>query len=466
MSRGNQTRSPCPFNFAALPGIKAEGRRQKAEGRRQKQKWGAIAFSRQKSHVSLPISSSQSLAGNCQWILLSMGILVSITAMVLHPGFQLLWPELLLFGLIGVMGLYLPLRQLRTKMFYTAIKLVLFGLLVLRCLDNPLMLRIIPLLGLVIMIRSCQLFQTQGRLVIAGITFGLHLFVSLTLGQTAIRQNISRILPSPEAWQMNVFQTNAIILFSLALLFVFLLVDALLSVHRSQQKLAIAHTQLQQYALQVEGQAALQERNRIAREIHDSLGHSLTAQTILLENVLLFWAPDPEQAKSYLLKAKDSSYQALKEVSRAVTALRDSPQTDKPLQTSIPDLVNKICQSSAITPTCDIYIPTALSDDLSLATYRIVQEALTNVVKHSQATELSVTVLAKSSPHPSHQVPRLQVEVEDNGQGFELSKNTTGFGLRGMRERAIALGGTCQIQSSPGTGCRIQVTLPLPCPLE
>ncbi|MEM9214895.1 MAG: sensor histidine kinase [Cyanobacteria bacterium P01_F01_bin.150] len=401
-----------------------------------------------------------------EWILLSMGLLVSITAMVLHQGFQILWPELLLFGLIGLMGLYLPLRQLRTKIFYTAIELVLFGLLVLRCLDNPLMLRIIPLLGLVIMIRSCQLFQTQGRLVIASITFGLHLFVSLTLGQTAIRQNISRILSSPEAWQMNVFQTNAIILFSLALLFVFLLVDALLSVHRSQQKLAIAHTQLQQYALQVEGQAALQERNRIAREIHDSLGHSLTAQTILLENVLLFWDPDPEQAKSYLLKAKDSSYQALKEVSRAVTALRDSPQTDKPLQTSIPDLVNKICQSSAIIPTCDIYISTALSDDLSLAAYRIVQEALTNVVKHSQATELSVKVLAKLSPHPSHQKPSLQVQVEDNGMGFEPSKNTTGFGLRGMRERAIALGGTCQIQSSPGAGCCIRVTLPLPSPLE
>ncbi|MEM8613271.1 MAG: histidine kinase [Cyanobacteria bacterium P01_H01_bin.105] len=271
-----------------------------------------------------------------------MGALVSITAIVLQQTIQISWPELLLFGLIGVMGLYLPLTQLRAKILYTTIELSLFGILMVRCLDNPLMMRIIPLLGLVIMIRSCQVFQTQGRLVVAGVTFSLHLFASLTLGQTAISQNISRFAATPESWQVSVFQTNVIILFTLVLLFVFLLVDALLSVHRNQQKLEIAHAQLQQYTLQIEDQAALQERNRIAREIHDSLGHSLTAQTILLENVLLFWRQDTKRAKSYLLKAKDSSYQALKEVSRSVAALRDSPQTDKPLQTAVSELVNKV----------------------------------------------------------------------------------------------------------------------------
>ncbi|MEM9807506.1 MAG: sensor histidine kinase [Cyanobacteria bacterium P01_D01_bin.56] len=388
-----------------------------------------------------------------EWILLSMGVLVSITAALLHQTFQIHWSELLLFGLIGVMGLYLPLTKLRAKILYTAVELSLFGILVLRCLDNPLMMRIIPLLGLVIIIRSCQVFQTQGRLVVAGITFSLHLFVSLTLGQTTLRQNLSRIVSTSEVWQMNVFQTNAIILFSLALLFVVLLVDALLAGHRNQQKLEVAHAQLQQYALQVEGQAALQERNRIAREIHDSLGHSLTAQTILLENVLLFWEQDTDRAKAYLLQAKDSSYQALKEVSRAVAALRDSPQTNKPLQTAIPELVNNVCHSTPMRPVCAINITAPLSDELSLAAYRIVQEALTNVVKHAQATQLSVKLSTKPQS--------LYVQVLDNGQGFDPSKNTTGFGLRGMRERAMALGGTCQIWSAPEAGCRISVILPL-----
>ncbi|MEL6554532.1 MAG: sensor histidine kinase [Cyanobacteria bacterium J06621_11] len=394
-----------------------------------------------------------------EWILLSMGALMSITVTVLRQSFQIPWIELSLVGLISLMGLYLPLTQLRAKIIYTVVELALLGIVMMRCLGNPLMMRIIPLLGLVIMIRSCQIFQTQGRLVVTSVTFGLHLlasllFASLTLGQTVITQNLSWLVSTPELWQVSVLQTNVIILLTLVLLFVFLLVDALLSVHRNQQKLEAAHAQLQQYALQVEGQAALQERTRIAREIHDSLGHSLTAQTILLENVLLFWEQDTDQAKSYLLDAKASSYQALKEVSRAVAALRDAPQTHKPLQTAIPELVNKVCHSTSMTPSFEINITTRLPDDLNLAAYRIVQEALTNTVKHAQATQLSVKLFTKPQS--------LYVQVLDNGRGFDPSKNTTGFGLRGMKERALALGGTCQIWSSPRSGCRISAILPFP----
>ncbi|MEO0853493.1 MAG: histidine kinase dimerization/phosphoacceptor domain-containing protein, partial [Cyanobacteria bacterium J06648_11] len=246
-----------------------------------------------------------------EWILLGMGALMGISTMVLQQAFQMFWLELILFSSIGVMGLYLPLHRLRAKLLYTAIELSLYGLLVWRCIDNPLMMRTIPLLGLVITIRNCQIFQAQGRLVIVSITFGLHILASLTLGQSAIHRALSQLVSTPESWQVNVLQTNVLLVLTLALLFVFLLVDTLLSTHKNQQKLESAHAQLQRYAARVEGQAALQERNRIAREIHDSLGHSLTAQTILLENVLLFWEQDADRAKSYLLEAKDSSYQAL-----------------------------------------------------------------------------------------------------------------------------------------------------------
>jgi len=386
-----------------------------------------------------------------------MGAVVSITTTILHQTVQVNWPELSLFGVISLMGLYLPLTQFRAKVLYTGIELSLFGILVLRCLDHPMMMRMVPLLGLVVVIRSCQIFQTQGRILVASVTLGLHILASLVLGQTIKGRDLPQLVSAPESWQVSVFQTNVVILYTLILLFVFLMVDALLSAHKKQRQLEAAHVQLQQYALQVEGQAALQERNRIAREIHDALGHSLTAQTILLENVLLFWEQDVERAKSYLLEAKQSSYQALGDVSRAVAALRDSPSANKPLQTAIPELVHRVCQSTLITPTCDINITTVPSEELSLAAYRIVQEALTNVVKHAQATQLYVKLATKPQS--------LYVQVLDNGRGFDPSKNTTGFGLRGMKERAIALGGTCQIWSSPGAGCRISVILPLPKPL-
>jgi signal transduction histidine kinase len=90
-----------------------------------------------------------------------------------------------------------------------------------------------------------------------------------------------------------------------------------------------------------------------------------------------------------------------------------------------------------------------------------VQEALTNVVKHSQATEISVQLITKFQG----QSQSLQIQVKDNGQGFDPSKNTSGFGLRGMQERAIALGGTLHVWSAPGTGCRISVNLPISQPL-
>ena len=99
-------------------------------------------------------------------------------------------------------------------------------------------------------------------------------------------------------------------------------------------------------------------------------------------------------------------------------------------------------------------LPDALPEDVCLALFRIVQEALTNAVKHSRAQQVQIRLVTKA--HGLH------LQVLDNGRGFDPSKNTTGFGLRGMRERATALEGTCQIWSAPGAGCRISVILPLP----
>ncbi|WP_313887154.1 MULTISPECIES: sensor histidine kinase [Cyanophyceae] len=208
----------------------------------------------------------------------------------------------------------------------------------------------------------------------------------------------------------------------------------------------------------MENQATLQERNRIAREIHDSLGHALTAQTILLENALLYLPAQADQSRGYLTNAKDSAYQTLRDVSKSVSALRNNPLQGQSLAIAVPLLVNELCQSARITSDCSVELPETLPDDITLALFRIVQEAITNVVKHSQATTVQVKLGAKPS--------RVYLQVLDNGQGFDPSKNTTGFGLRGMRERAIALSGTCQIWSAPDAGCRISVILPLPAAID
>ena len=92
--------------------------------------------------------------------------------------------------------------------------------------------------------------------------------------------------------------------------------------------------------------------------------------------------------------------------------------------------------------------------EISTALYRIIQESLTNIYKHSAATQVSIDL--RENPEA------IQLQINDNGQGFNPERNTTGFGLRGMRERTVALGGQFFLASQSGKGCRITVLIPLP----
>lgn len=389
-----------------------------------------------------------------EWILLGMATSVTVSSIALSRGQRANWVELGLILGLTIMGLHLPQRWL-SKLSYTVLELGGLLLLMLQPERLSAMTPLSPLLGMVVVIRSCQRLQGWWRVAVAMVVFLLHAMGVLTQWEMPLSPLIfQRLGMQPTDWQMNAIKVNLIIFFGLVLLFVLLLVNALLSVYRSQQELAIAHEQLRAYAAKIENQATLQERNRIAREIHDSLGHTLTAQTILLENALLFLPPKAERAKEYLTTATESAYQALREVSKSVATLRTQSLQDAPLSQTIPALVKDICQPANIVPDYLIELPDALPEDTSLALYRIVQEALTNTVKHSQAQLVQVRLVAKSRC--------LHLQVLDNGKGFDPSKNTSGFGLRGLRERATALGGTCQIGSAPGAGCRISVMLPLP----
>ena len=390
-----------------------------------------------------------------EWILLGMAALATLSSMVLFPSQRIAWVEISLITGLAVMGLHLPQRRL-PKLGYTIVELGILLLLTVQTGRASVMTPLLPLLGMVVVIRSCQMLHGWRRVGVVAMVFTLHGVTVFSRVKIPIPPLLVQSFKTttPTDWQMTAIRANLIIFFGLGLVFVLLLVNALLSVYRSQQDLAIAHAQLRAYAVKVENQATLQERNRIAREIHDSLGHSLTAQTILLENALLFLPPQAHRARDYLTTATESAYRALRDVSKSVSALRTDPLQDIPLNQAIPTLIKEICQPANIVPDYQVELPDTLPEDLSLALFRIVQEALTNTVKHSQAQLVQVRLLTKSH--------RLHLQVLDNGKGFDPSKNTTGFGLRGMRERSTALGGTCQIWSAPGAGCRISVILPLP----
>jgi signal transduction histidine kinase len=347
----------------------------------------------------------------------------------------------------GLLGLRLPKTGQRKKILYTGLQV---GLLLLGTVLGGN--RLFPFFYLVLVIRSCLIFELQGRLLIAGLTlllFLTNLFQRFSNQQASLpielQEKSSSITP--------VLMLNATVLFLVSLTFVLLLINTLLAERRSREELALAHEQLRAYALRIENQATLEERNRIAREIHDSLGHFLTGLNIQLEGALKLWSSNPAKAQDFLTAAKRQGTSALQEVRQSVAALRYDPLRGQDLNQAIASLAKEFHHSSGILPEYHLQLNQVLPLEVSTTLYRIVQEALTNSCKYATASQVEIQLETVGTD--------LYLSVRDNGKGFRLDQNTTGFGLRGMRERALALGGQFEVISGPGEGCQLEVHVPL-----
>jgi signal transduction histidine kinase len=145
-----------------------------------------------------------------------------------------------------------------------------------------------PILGAVLVLRSAQRFDLLGRLGVAGSVYALFILNLFVLETTFINPlNLwlgSPVLPTDT--NLLFFKLCSIIYYGMILSFVWLFVNALVSEHQGREHLSVMLSQLRDYSLRIEDQAALQERNRIAREIHDALGHTLTAQSVQLDSGL------------------------------------------------------------------------------------------------------------------------------------------------------------------------------------
>lgn len=199
---------------------------------------------------------------------------------------------------------------------------------------------------------------------------------------------------------------------------------------------------------QVEMLATALERSRIARDIHDSLGHSLTTLAIQLEFAQKLRERDPQQAFAAIDAAIFLANQCLQDVRRALHTLHKS---DFDLNQALPALVEQVKSNQAFTVQLDVNLP-PLPLQTSHQIYCIVQEGLTNIQKHAQSTQVKLNAWATSDC--------ISIVITDNGQGFDTSLSHTGFGLRGMQERVQLLGGQIKIDSTLGQGTYIQVNIP------
>ncbi|HEY9769950.1 MAG TPA: sensor histidine kinase [Coleofasciculaceae cyanobacterium] len=350
--------------------------------------------------------------------------------------------HILILVLLGSMGLALPNGSLAFRVIYTTIEIGLIAI------GTSLgYLHILPTLYLIVVIRSCFLFESVGRWVVAGLVLILFLLDELRYAQRALPE-----LPE-EQFEFMMHLMAQTLVFGLGIFFVLQLVNKLLVERQIKQQLAVAHQQLQDYSQQIEDLAAVQERNRIARDIHDSLGHALTSLNIQLQTAVKLWQKNPAQAHPFLAQAQKLGAIAMKEVRQSVGTLRADQADEQPLKSKIWALIDNLRSGTGLTIRSKIAHCPQLSPQIENTIYRIVQEALTNIAKYAQATEVEIKLKVIET--------KVYLSVQDNGKGFELNQNKTGYGLQGMQERINAVEGCLQIQTSPGAGCRILVEIPL-----
>ncbi len=202
---------------------------------------------------------------------------------------------------------------------------------------------------------------------------------------------------------------------------------------------------------------ALQERNRLAREIHDTLAQRLTAIILQLETTqaLLDAGAKPAQLQETVASALALARAGLEEARRSVADLRAAPLEGRTLAEALAMLAQEVQASAGLPMEWRLegsVRPLPVRAEVGL--YRIAEEALRNVVEHAQAShaQLLLTFLPR----------QVRLTVADDGIGFDpLQTPPDAFGIRGMRERAQLLGGSLLVQSRPGQGARLLVTLPL-----
>lgn len=228
--------------------------------------------------------------------------------------------------------------------------------------------------------------------------------------------------------------------------------------HRKSQALAeelqAVNTRLHEYAARVEELAAMQERGRLAREMHDTLGHRLTVAAVQLEGAQRLIATEPERAAGMVATVRQQVREALAELRQTVTALGSPIEADLSLTRSLARLATTFEQATGLA------VHHIVPDDLPempgthrLALYRAAQEALTNVQRHACAGQVWLMVTVQDQA--------ITLMVSDDGRGLSLSAGEPGFGLRGLRERAAQLGGELHVEPRRGGGTELSFRVPL-----
>lgn len=232
-----------------------------------------------------------------------------------------------------------------------------------------------------------------------------------------------------------------VIYFALSLLLV-LFISMLL---RSEQE---SRRQAEQLKLEMDSISMTLERERIARDIHDSLGHALIGLNVQLQVAQKLQDTDPTKSHAAISLARGFAARAVADVRRAVRAVRDS-------YFDFPAAVKELVETIEASGNCQVNVALdwlELPPQVSHNLFFLIQEGLTNIQRHARATTVDLQL---------HLSDQILLRIRDNGIGFSREDTVPGFGIRGMEERVASLGGQVTIATASGEGTDISITIPL-----
>ena len=266
-------------------------------------------------------------------------------------------------------------------------------------------------------------------------------------------------------WLSNGTELHYLVLFTVGLTLAITMAHVILKEKASRTRaeelfaeLEVSHRQLKEYVGQATELATTKERNRLARDIHDTLGHFLTIINVQLEKALAYRDKKPQEADQAISNAKRLASEALQDVRRSVGALRtneDLPEFTFSLNELVERVQSEIC-------TIELHIEgdeNRFSKQDLQALYRAVQEGLTNIQKHARASHVEIDLRFEEQA--------ATLVLRDNGRGFDVTNwqqgepgCNSGYGLQGVQERLELVGGNLQVESAPGQGTTLRVTIP------
>ncbi|MFN8443546.1 MAG: sensor histidine kinase [Caldilineaceae bacterium] len=222
---------------------------------------------------------------------------------------------------------------------------------------------------------------------------------------------------------------------------------------QQRRELALANNKLREHAATLEQLTISRERNQMARELHDTLAHSLSAVSVQLEAVDSVFESSPGEARHLLRKALVQTRSGLAETRRALQSLRASPLDDLGLKLALETVAHSVAKRSGMKLQLHLDDVGELAEQSEQNIYRVAQEAMTNALLHAQAKALSVSLQRTNG--------NVLLTVSDDGRGFDLTNLTLvdRYGLRGMKERAELIGGQLEIESGVGKGTIVTLSV-------